>query len=77
MASRFTLDKDEDTKSPEPAPFTAIPQALFKARTVMIFGEVDTKMAERVTANLLALMADDRVESSGAPEDISSQFALR
>ncbi|MDZ4741671.1 MAG: ATP-dependent Clp protease proteolytic subunit [Alphaproteobacteria bacterium] len=59
MASRFTLDKDEDTKTPEPAPFTAIPQALFKARTVMIFGEVDTKMAERVTANLLALMADD------------------
>ena len=59
MASRFTLDKDEEPKTPEPAPFTAIPQALFKARTVMIFGEVDTKMAERVTANLLALMADD------------------
>lgn len=59
MASRFTLDKDEDTKTPEPAPFTAIPQALFKARTVMIFGEIDMKMAERVTANLLALMADD------------------
>lgn len=59
MASRFTLDKDEDSKPPEPTPFTAIPQALFKARTVMIFGEVDTKMAERVTANLLALMADD------------------
>lgn len=30
-----------------------------------------------VLAHLLALMADDRVESSGAPEDISSQFALR
>ncbi len=59
MASRFTLDKDEDTKIPEPPPFTAISQALFKSRTVMIFGEVDTKMAERVTANLLALMADD------------------
>ena len=59
MTSRFTLDKDEDTKTPEPAPFTAIPQALFKARTVMIFGEIDMKMAERVTANLLALMADD------------------
>ncbi len=59
MASRFTLDKDEDTKTAEPAPFTAIPQALFKARTVMIFGEIDMKVAERVTANLLALMADD------------------
>ena len=30
-----------------------------------------------VLAHLLALMADDQAESSGAPEDISSQFALR
>ena len=59
MASRFTLDKEEETKTPEPSPFTAIPQALFKTRTVLIFGEVDMKMAERVTANLLALCADD------------------
>lgn len=59
MASRFTLDKEEETKTPEPAPFTAISQALFKSRTVLIFGEVDMKMAERVTANLLALTADD------------------
>ncbi|MBL9096876.1 MAG: ATP-dependent Clp protease proteolytic subunit [Alphaproteobacteria bacterium] len=46
-------------KTPEPAPFTAIPQALFKSRTVLIFGEVDMKMAERVTANLLALSAEE------------------
>ena len=31
-----------------------IAKALFKSRTVLIFGEVDMKMAERVTAQLLA-----------------------
>jgi ATP-dependent Clp protease, protease subunit len=59
MTSRFRLDKEEETKTPEPPPFTAISQALYKSRTVLIFGEVDMKMAERVTANLLALAADD------------------
>ena len=59
MASLFTLNKEEENKPAEPSPFTAIPQALFKSRTVLIFGEVDMKMAERVTANLLALAADD------------------
>lgn len=58
MASRFRMDADAP-KTPEPAPFTAIPQALFKSRTVLIFGEVDMKMAERVTANLLALSAEE------------------
>lgn len=59
MASLLTLNKEEENKPAEPTPFTAIPQALFKSRTVLIFGEVDMKMAERVTANLLALAADD------------------
>jgi len=58
MAPRFRMDA-EPPKTPEAAPFTAIPQALFKSRTVLIFGEVDMKMAERVTANLLALSAED------------------
>jgi ATP-dependent Clp protease protease subunit len=61
MAPRYRLDEEEekpDAKSPEPQFFTAVPQALFKARTVLIFGEVDMKMAERVTANLLALAAE-------------------
>jgi ATP-dependent Clp protease protease subunit len=60
MASHYRLDEDKSPeKAPEPAPFMAIPQALFKSRTVLIFGEVDMKMAERVTANLLALTAED------------------
>ena len=60
MQSHFRLEEDKsETKAPEPPPFTAISQALFKSRTVLIFGEVDMKMAERVTANLLALAAED------------------
>ena len=60
MAPRFRLDAEEAPKAPEPPPFTAISQALYKSRTVLIFGEVDMKMAERVTANLLALAAEDQ-----------------
>jgi ATP-dependent Clp protease protease subunit len=53
---------DEDEKShtpppPEPQP-SPVQQALFKARTVLIFGEVDMKMAERITAQLLAYAAE-------------------
>ena len=60
MVPRFRMDKDDEPKTaPEPPPFTAISQALYKSRTVLIFGEVDMKMAERVTANLLALSAED------------------
>ena len=58
MRPRFELDDDDKDKKAEPADapmFTAIPQALYKARTVLIFGEVDMKLAERVTAQLLAL----------------------
>lgn len=46
-------EKDEKAKAPEPQS-TEIAKALFKSRTVLIFGEVDMKMAERVTAQLLA-----------------------
>jgi ATP-dependent Clp protease protease subunit len=46
-------EKKEDEKSPE-QPISPVVQALFKSRTILIFGEVDMKMAERVTAQLLA-----------------------
>jgi ATP-dependent Clp protease protease subunit len=51
-------EEKEDKKAPEPQS-SEVAKALFKSRTVLIFGEVDMKMAERVTANLLALAADD------------------
>jgi ATP-dependent Clp protease protease subunit len=49
---------DEKAKSPDPQS-SEISKALFKSRTVLIFGEVDMKMAERVTAQLLAYAESD------------------
>src|SRR6202000_3232541 len=46
-------DKEDKSKAPDPQS-SEIAKALFKSRTVLIFGEVDMKMAERVTAQLLA-----------------------
>ncbi|MFO1249397.1 MAG: ATP-dependent Clp protease proteolytic subunit [Alphaproteobacteria bacterium] len=46
-------EKDEKSKAPDPQS-SEIAKALYKSRTVLIFGEVDMKMAERVTAQLLA-----------------------
>jgi ATP-dependent Clp protease protease subunit len=51
-------EKDEKTKAPDPQS-SEISKALFKSRTVLIFGEVDMKMAERVTAQLLAYAESD------------------
>jgi len=51
----FNEDDDKEEKSAAPDPQSSpVAQALFKSRTVLIFGEVDMKMAERVTAQLLA-----------------------
>jgi ATP-dependent Clp protease protease subunit len=46
-------DEKEEKKAPEPQS-SEIAKALYKSRTVLIFGEVDMKMAERVSAQLLA-----------------------
>jgi ATP-dependent Clp protease protease subunit len=58
----YRLDEeDEDDKSEKKAPEpqgSQVASALFKSRTVLIFGEVDMKMAERVTAQLLAYDAE-------------------
>ena len=54
------LDED-DSKNPPPAAeqqSSPVVNALFKSRTVLVFGEVDMKMAERVTAQLLAYAAE-------------------
>ena len=56
----FDEDDDEDKsdkKAPEPQS-SPVQNALFKSRTVLIFGEVDMKMAERVSAQLLAYAAE-------------------
>jgi len=51
-------EKDEKSKAPEPQS-SEVAKALFKSRTVLIFGEVDMKMAERVSAQLLAYAESD------------------
>ncbi|MEI9964449.1 MAG: ATP-dependent Clp protease proteolytic subunit [Caulobacteraceae bacterium] len=53
-------DEDEDDKSDLrrselPLVGGPIQDSLFKSRTVLLFGEIDMKMAERVMAQLLAL----------------------
>lgn len=57
-------DGEEGVRKPD-MPMTAGPvqNALFKARTVLVFGEIDMRLAERVSAQLLALAA----ESSDKP----------
>ena len=50
-------DEKDDKKAPDPQS-TPVQNASFKSRTVLIFGEVDMKMAERVTAQLLAYAAE-------------------
>ncbi|MEJ0025731.1 MAG: ATP-dependent Clp protease proteolytic subunit [Rhizomicrobium sp.] len=50
-------DEKNDKKAPDPQS-TPVMNALFKSRTVLIFGEVDMKMAERVSAQLLAYAAE-------------------
>jgi len=51
-------DKEEKSTAPDPQS-SPVAQALFKSRTVLIFGEVDMKMAERVSAQLLAYAESD------------------
>jgi ATP-dependent Clp protease protease subunit len=53
------LDEEDNKKSRAPDAQPSPAQlALFKARTVLIFGEVDMRLAERVTAQLLAMAAE-------------------
>lgn len=60
MRVSWMLDEgDKKDEKAEAAP--AIPpvaQALYKARTILIFGEINDKLAERVSAQLLAFSAD-------------------
>ncbi len=47
--------KDEKAETPAMPPVAA---ALYKARTILIFGEINDKVAERVSAQLLAYSAE-------------------
>ena len=56
-------DKPETPRTELPMAPGPVQEALFKSRTVLVFGEVDMRMAERVTAQLLALASknDDEI----------------
>ena len=48
-------EKEKELEGMRPdQPMAPVQMALFKARTVLIFGEIDMKIAERVTGQLLA-----------------------
>jgi ATP-dependent Clp protease protease subunit len=51
-------EKSDPHVAPEPRVFPRIAEALFAARTVLIFGEINTALARSVTAELLALSAE-------------------
>jgi len=51
-------DKDKNEGMKPDQPMAPVQTALFKARTVLIFGEIDMKVAERVCGQLLALAAE-------------------
>ena len=56
MSVRLEDEKDPDLHRSElPMVGGPVQDALFKSRTVLVFGEVDMRMAERVTAQLVAL----------------------
>jgi ATP-dependent Clp protease protease subunit len=50
-------EKDKPESSRSDAGMALVQEALFKSRTVLIFGDIDMKMAERVSAQLLAYSA--------------------
>ena len=58
-------EPEDDKKAAGPAPLNEIESRLLKLRKVMIFGEINDKLAREVTARLLALAAE-----SAAPIDI-------
>jgi ATP-dependent Clp protease protease subunit len=57
---RLDDDEDDDQSRKPDMPMTSGPvqNALFKGRTVLVFGEIDMRLAERVSAQLLAMAAD-------------------
>ncbi len=55
----WTLDEgDKKDEKPETPALPPVAQALYKARTILLFGEINDKLAERVCAQLLAYSAE-------------------
>lgn len=54
----ITLEDDDKKPELEAKPSDAMEERLFKSRSVFVFGSIDMKLAQRVTAQLIALAAD-------------------
>ena len=52
-------DQDKPEGAATPSAFTTVQQNLFKSRTVLIFGEVNMKLAQDISAQLLALAVEN------------------
>ena len=59
-------EKEKNEGMKPDLPMAPVQTALFKARTVLIFGEIDMKVAERVCGQLLALAAEGSGESASS-----------
>jgi ATP-dependent Clp protease protease subunit len=55
---RLDEEDEDEPKSPPQEASSPVQKALFKSRTVLIFGEIDMKLAERVCAQLLAYASE-------------------
>lgn len=53
-------EEPEANPTPDPSPRGRVENRLFESRTVLIFGEINMKLAERVSAQLLALAAESQ-----------------
>jgi ATP-dependent Clp protease, protease subunit len=63
LTARMLDEGNDKDKKEEAAPgFQGVAQALYKSRTVLIFGEINDKVAERVCAQLLALATEGEGE---------------
>jgi ATP-dependent Clp protease protease subunit len=49
----------EETPKPAPAPFATVLQNLFKSRTILLFGEINMKVAETTTATMMAMSVEN------------------
>jgi ATP-dependent Clp protease protease subunit len=58
--SKASRMPDQQAPVATPEPRSPVAEKLFAARTVLIFGEITPQLAERVSAQLLALAADSR-----------------
>jgi ATP-dependent Clp protease protease subunit len=59
MPTRFDRDAPQEAND-RPGPVSLVREHLFASRTVLVFGEIDSRLAETVTAQLLALAARSR-----------------